>query len=119
MGLSISSDSFTVAIGYSRNNGVNGENSGSARVFDLSAILSTNEFDISGFNVYPNPASDYVTIDLQNENILQKTTIYNSLGQIVKTSTGVTIDTSDLSKGIYILEVITNEGKASKKLIIE
>ncbi|MEP0263414.1 T9SS type A sorting domain-containing protein [Dokdonia sp.] len=119
MGLSLSSDSSTVAIGYSRNNGVNGEDSGSARVFDLSAILSTNEFDISQFQLYPNPASDHITINLENGSTLEKTTIYNSLGQIVKTSIETTISTIDLSKGMYIVEVLTTQGKASKKLIIE
>ncbi len=119
MGLSLSSDAATVAIGYSRNDGVNGENSGSARVFDLSAVLSTVEFEISQFSIYPNPASDYITIDLENQSTLQKTIIYNGLGQIVKTSTETTITISDLSQGIYIVEVTTNQGKGSKKLIIE
>lgn len=119
MGLSLSSDATTVAIGYSRNDGVNGENSGSARVFDLSAILSTVEFELSQFNLFPNPASDHITIDLENQSTLQKTIIYNGLGQIVKTSTETTITTSDLSQGIYIVEVTTNQGKGSKKLIIE
>lgn len=119
MGLSVSSDNFTLAVGAASNDGENGENSGSVRVFDISSILSTSEFDISVFNIYPNPASDQVIIDLQNENTLQKATIYNSLGQIVKTSTATTINTSDLSTGIYILEVTTRQGKASRKLIIE
>ncbi len=119
MGLSLSSDSFTVAIGYSRNDGENGENSGSARVFDISGVLSTKEVTQSQFTMYPNPASTNVTIQLDQNSNLENATIYNSLGQIIKTSTETTINTSDLSKGIYILEVITNQGKASKKLIIE
>ncbi|MEP0263413.1 T9SS type A sorting domain-containing protein [Dokdonia sp.] len=117
--ISLNTTGTTLAIGANFNDGVNGVNSGHVRVFDLSGLLATTEFDISQFQLYPNPASDHITIDLENGSTLEKTTIYNSLGQIVKTSIETTISTSNLSKGIYIVEVHTTQGKASRKLIIE
>jgi hypothetical protein len=116
--VSLSSDGSIVSIGAPQNDG-NGESSGHVRVFDLSALLSTEENIIPLFSIYPNPASTNVTIQLDQNSVLEKSVIYNSLGQIVKKSTEVTMDTSDLSKGMYILEVTTDQGKASKKLIIE
>lgn len=112
--VSLSSDGSVVVIG-----GIGFEDStGLVRVFDLSALLSIEEVTQSQFTIYPNPASTNVTIQLNPNSNLEKATIYNSLGQIVKTSTVATIDTSNLLKGMYILEVITNQGKASKKLMI-
>lgn len=118
MGLSLSSDNTTVAIGTGRNDGENGNVTGAVRVFDLREVLSINEFNIPEIKLYPNPTSDYINIKLQNENLLQKIIIYNSLGQIVKISTKTTITTSKLLQGLYIVEVITDRGKAFKKLII-
>jgi hypothetical protein len=116
--VSLSDDGRIVAIGAPNNDG-NGNDSGHVRIFDLSDVLSTEEVSEVLFKIYPNPASTNVTIQLDQNSILKKSTIYNSLGQIVKTSIETMIDTSDLSKGIYILEVTTDQGKASKKLIIE
>ena len=113
--VSLSSNGNIVAIGAPYNR----DASGHARVFDLSALLSTEEVVQSQFTIYPNPATTTVTIQLDQNSSLEKATIYNSLGQVVQTSTEITIDTSDLSKGIYILEVTTLQGKASRKLMIE
>ena len=119
MGLSLSSDSATVAIGYSRNDGVNGENSGSARVFNLSGILATEDITEISFQLFPNPVSTFVNLQLDPNSILEKVTIYNNLGQVVKEATTPTIDIVDLSKGLYIVQVQTNQGIGSRKLIIE
>ncbi|WP_299675471.1 T9SS type A sorting domain-containing protein [uncultured Dokdonia sp.] len=116
--VSLSSDGTTVAIGAPSNDG-NGVNAGHVRVFNLSDVLSTEEVLQSQFSIYPNPTSTSVTIQIDQNNILEKVTIYNNLGQLIKTSIETTIDTSNLSKGMYILELTTNQGKASKKLIIE
>ncbi len=116
--VSLSSDGFILATGAIGND-INGNNAGVVRVFDLSGILSIEEVIPSQFSIYPNPASTNVMIQLDPNSTLEKAIIYNSLAQIVKTSTETIIDTSDLSKGMYILEVTTHQGKASKKLIIE
>ena len=50
--------------------------------------------------------------------MLQEVTIYNNLGQVVKTATENIIDVSQLAKGLYFVEVTTNQGKATKKVII-
>lgn len=117
--VSLSYDGRIVATGAFRRNSDNTSSTGHVEVYSLSGLLSLNEFNLSQFSIYPNPVSNQVTIVLQNKNNLQKIKIYNSLGQIVHTTQETRIDTSQFSKGIYYIEVTTNQGISSKKLIVE
>lgn len=92
---------------------------GYAKVYDLSGVLSSDKFTQANFTIYPNPAKDILNIALENNEILEKVTIYNNLGQKIKTVSQNTIDISSLAKGLYFVEVTTNQGKASKKVIVE
>ncbi len=116
--VSLSSDGSIVAIG-AESNGGNGVNSGHVRVFDLSSVLSSDEFVSSQFSFHPNPTKNKVTIELNQGVELQQINIYNNLGQFISSSKTKEIDTSQLSTGLYYLEIETDKGKASKKLIIE
>lgn len=116
--VSVSSDSSTLAIGAPYNNG-NGNGSGHVRVFNLSGILSNNEFVLQNFNIYPNPTSDILNINLENNLVLEQVTVYNNLGQVVKKATENVINVSQFSKGLYFVEVTTNQGKATKKVIVK
>ena len=116
--VNLSSDSKTLAIGAILNDG-NGLSSGHVRVYNLSTVLNTTDFLVSKFRVYPNPVTDSFTIQLQENIQFKKVSIYNSLGKFIKSSKKLKTDTSTFAKGIYIIEIETNKGKASKKLVIE
>ena len=73
----------------------------------------------ANFSMYPNPSNGVLTIALQNNLHLEKVTIYNSLGQQVKTATTPVITTTELAKGSYYVEVHTTQGKATKQLLVE
>lgn len=107
-----------MAIGAEGNDG-NGSSSGHVRVFDLSTVLSSDDFVLSQFSLYPNPTKNSVTIELKQGLELKNINIYNSLGQFINSSKDVIVDTSNLTTGFYFLEIETNKGKASKRLIIE
>ena len=113
--VSISADGSRVAIGAPQFPTVSIGN-GLARVYDLTKS-SSNSFNQTDFNLYPNPATDVLNIGLDGNLILEKVTIYNSLGQVVKTSKESVLNVETLSPGIYFVEVITNQGKAAKKVI--
>lgn len=81
--------------------------------------LSTDNFIAFEFSLYPNPAKDQFTIQLASNTELENVKIYNSLGQLVSTSKEIIIVTAKLAAGLYIVEIETNKGKASKKLIIK
>jgi hypothetical protein len=114
----LSDDGSKLVIG-SPGHDFNGEDSGQVRVYDLSALLSTYEFELAQFNLYPNPAKDRFTIQLKEGSELKRVNIYNHLAQLISTSQETIVNTSKLASGFYIVEVITNQGKATKKLIIE
>ncbi|MEP0263415.1 T9SS type A sorting domain-containing protein [Dokdonia sp.] len=118
--VSLSSNGSIVAIGSNFSNGGKGE----VRVFDLNGLLlSINTTTIaSRFKLFPNPAVTTVHIEFPEEEeiVLQKITMYNSVGQLVYTTTQQTnIDTSQFSKGMYFIKIRTDKGVSSKRLIIE
>lgn len=80
-----------------------------ALIAKLGAGTTDNEIDIQ---VFPNPASDGLTIVLDQIGI-EELTIYNSLGQIVKTFPANNffqeqIDVSTWDSGIYTIEALSN-----------
>jgi Flp pilus assembly pilin Flp len=114
--VSMSSDGTKVAIGAQYNDG-NGDDSGHVRVYDLSAILSSDTFILENFTIFPNPVSDQITINLQDNLAFLKATIYNNQGQIIRSETTKIINISDLAYGTYLIEVITDKGKVTKSFI--
>lgn len=78
--------------------------------------LSTEEFSELTFEIYPNPTSEYLNIKTQVNDYSFK--VYNSLGQkmhIVKTQDN--LDISNLSNGIYFLEIENELSSSTKKFI--
>lgn len=88
--------------------------------------LSNSSFADSDLVVYPNPASSYVQIALNNatQNI-RSIVIYDLLGKKVLetnsvTSNEITLNTSSLIKGVYLLEINANSNeRLVKKLVIQ
>ncbi len=73
--------------------------------------------------IYPNPAKEYVVIDVSN---IKEIHIFNSLGQVISTKVDNTnmlhyrIDIKSLIRGIYTVQVVHNDGTVrTEKLIIE
>lgn len=84
------------------------------------STLHTNNFiQNHQISVYPNPAKDQIQIDLKNNLILNRVIMYNYLGQEILNTNSTKINTSNLLKGVYYLEIQTNIGKTNQKIIIE
>ncbi|MEC4004597.1 T9SS type A sorting domain-containing protein [Flavobacterium sp. SUN052] len=89
------------------------------------AALANAIFESNNLLLYPNPAHSSVQINLQNtsEN-LSSIIIYDVVGKNIKTiknltSNEMSIDVSDLSKGVYLVEIATETNlKVTKKLVI-
>ena len=116
--VSLSSNGSILATGAYLNDG-NGTNSGHVRVYDLTAVLASDSFVQSNFLIYPNPSNGIINISLENNLQLQKVSVFNQLGQLVKTVETNVINTIELAQGTYYIEVVTNQGKATKKIIVE
>ena len=78
-------------------------------------------------NMYPNPASDFVTIEIidkYNQGNL-KLEILNSIGQVVasqsieNSSQKVIMDVNNFSKGLYLVRVSSDRIYMTKKLLIQ
>jgi len=116
--VSLSPDGSKLAISAPYND-VNGPSSGHVRVYDLTALLRSDSFILDNFSIYPNPTSTLLNINLQKELVLEKVIIYSVSGQIINTETSKTFNISNLSKGTYFIEVVTDKGKATKTFIKE
>ncbi|RMB58004.1 T9SS C-terminal target domain-containing protein [Dokdonia sinensis] len=92
-------------------------NAGSAYFF-IDDVLSIADFRIhSDIKLYPNPTSNFLTINLPENIILKKILIVDMLGKQMLSSAKSSIDISDLSSGNYIVQLTTNKGKVSKRFI--
>jgi len=71
------------------------------------------------FTLYPNPVTNTLNIQNLDTKTIEKVSIYNLIGQLVKTTEGSqkAIDVSDLSNGTYLVKVQTNEGIIDRKII--
>jgi len=92
----------------------------------LTGITDMN-FDAVNYNVYPNPATDAVTINLTNDKTENVSVIVmNNLGQVVKSvDLGNAVEvkhlmnTADLASGIYHVKTTIGDKSSTKKLIIQ
>jgi hypothetical protein len=84
--------------------------------------LSTDSFVSSKFAVYPNPVNNIVTISNNGAIQINTVVITDINGRTVKTLNfnGVTetqVNVSELNSGIYFMNIDTNEGIATKKIV--
>ena len=87
------------------------------------AISTVDKLEASSVLIYPNPTSSNLTIDLGDLNWVNTTIkLYDSSSQLVfekQTTATITIDVSNYAKGIYSLELSTNDKILRSKMIIE
>ncbi|MDR6966189.1 hypothetical protein J2X31_000182 [Flavobacterium arsenatis] len=94
--------------------------------FDLQAVgvinqgtLSRDDFAQNSIKIYPNPASDYFTIQLDEQ---AKVAVYDISGRIIlekNIASTEKINTSSLTSGVYIVQVLFAQGKKiAERLII-
>jgi aminopeptidase N len=67
--------------------------------------------------LYPNPVGNELHIQMPSDLSLEKVTIYNSLGQKVVQSNGLTFSVSGLATGVHFVDIETSEGTFHKKII--
>ena len=86
-----------------------------------SAPAKISEDEISLFNVYPNPSTGEVFIQLNSDEDINSVNLISVTGQIVRTITNISdnkIYFSGLEKGIYIINIKSTNGNFNKKLIV-
>jgi hypothetical protein len=93
---------------------------GAFEYFDPVAVTYYNE---SEFQVYPNPATNQITIDFGGLSAESTIQLYSLTGQMVKSfsvwQAVQTLDVSDLASGNYILTVLNGNQPLVKRIVIQ
>jgi hypothetical protein len=78
------------------------------------------DIEADNLNVYPNPAKDQITIN--SSSLVKEVKILNSLGQVVLNqsimSFNPTVNVSNISAGLYFIQITTEKGLSTKKINI-
>ena len=93
---------------------------------DLTNFLSNENFsfDKASISVFPNPASEYITVQTEFVPSDLKVELINELGQVITTkkilqgSTFCVIETNTIYNGIYFVKVSDGKNSKSFKIII-
>ncbi len=81
--------------------------------------LGINNALVEEFKIYPNPSNGNFNIEIDQDLMGAKASVYNLLGQKIKDFDLKTTTTSQtLNKGIYLLEIEKDGNKTTKKLIV-
>ncbi len=95
--------------------------------FKLEGVTSTNEpaSRASTFILYPNPATNSITIENLSESPGKETiNIYKTDGQLMRHKTfqgqvKMQMDVCSLAPGLYFVEIQTESGRETKKIVIQ
>ena len=89
------------------------------------SLLGTNDFENNTLQLYPNPVTNELNIQLDNTTSNYKVTIYNTLGSVVFESnnqlsnTNNSINVGELNSGIYFVKITDAENKTFQKRLIK
>ncbi len=107
----LSSDGTKAVIGDPNNN-VNGSDSGFAQVFDITNVLSVEDFDEVEFSIFPNPTKSKLSI--QSNVAISEFSIVDINGRVLfpnnnlSHSQEISINVENLSNGVYFLMLKAN-----------
>jgi hypothetical protein len=85
----------------------------------LAISVKENSLNAFNFNVFPNPASNAVNVELPKGQIAESITLINSIGQVLKTKNNSNIlNVSEIPSGVYYLEVRSGDSSSRKPVVI-
>lgn len=91
-------------------------------MWNCGASIGIDENSISECSLFPNPANSVIKIESQSE--IESISIYSLNGQFIRSqnshqSMSVKLNVSDLEKGIYLIEIISVNGREHLKFVKE
>ena len=91
--------------------------------FVVTQTLGTSEFLSSNLNVYPNPARNVINFSNDVSAVISTIEMTDLNGRVVKSekfnATNGQVSISDLSTGVYMMKIKTDQGSAVKKIVKE
>ncbi len=87
--------------------------------FTVTQALSNSKFDTTKLNIYPNPVNNIFTIENADNLVISSLSLSDVNGRVVKTisSSASEVNIADLNAGIYFLNIATEKGNVTKKII--
>ena len=87
--------------------------------YTIDTTLSANLYSKNEAEIYPNPVESILNIDNKSDFEINQITITDVNGRILSTTSSLTIDFSNYSKGIYFLKITHNNGNIYTKKILK
>lgn len=89
----------------------------------FSVSLGLDETEMVNWNIYPNPANDFVTIELNQNMEVDKIQLLDLAGRVLKEWTWdntlkMQLDLSEIPNGYFMLQMVKGTRNWSKKLIV-
>lgn len=79
--------------------------------------VNENTLASDSISVYPNPTKGLVSVD--SASAVKSITVYDTTGKQVSASKTNSVDLSNQAKGVYLVQVQTENGLTSKKIVVE
>jgi len=96
----------------------NAVNCNSIPEVEQSCLLNGDDFSLSErLILYPNPVSTILQIHTSENILIQNTSVYSLMGEELISTGKRTVDFSNFSKGVYFVEVSTDHGIITKKVV--
>jgi hypothetical protein len=83
-------------------------------------FVGLDEISAVEATLYPNPATNNVTIELTDKNAVAELTVLDLFGKVVYTSTitgSTTMDVSELTSGVYMVRLNNNGQTSSTRFV--
>ena len=93
------------------------DNNGSIKLSDV--VLLKGSVHKFGVSIYPNPATDKLTIIFPSTIKKRNIKLISTTGQVLLETTDSTIDVRKYAKGIYIVNIETEAGIINEKVVIK
>lgn len=87
--------------------------------YTIDTTLSSNLYSKNEAEIYPNPVESILKIDNKSNFEIIQITITDINGRILSSTSSLTIDFSNYSKGIYLLKIAYNNGNIYTKKILK
>ncbi|MFL9842840.1 S8 family serine peptidase [Flavobacterium rhizosphaerae] len=116
------SGTYTITVGHK--GGISfGPQKYSLIVTNASEILGVDANTVNLFSVWPNPAGSFINISLNNSAENSKVAVYDVQGRNVLSAdisgTQTTLNTSNLTSGVYMVKVSQGDRNQIKKIVIK
>lgn len=89
------------------------------KLYGDSVLSNYDFFNDKVISIWPNPTKEILNINCLNNTTISSIKIYNLQGKLIQEDKNNTINVGNLSKGLYFVKVITEEGEVTKKFIKE